>query len=95
MILFYRKKNCPVCNEIEEALTELVIAHRTIEVDGSVPVHPPLPDGATPPVIVDGQSVIQRKEELFRYLSKLARFKEEWDRFQSDSCYCGEDGEVE
>jgi len=92
LILFYRKKNCPFCDEIAEALAGLVVAHRVIEVDGSMPADPPLPEGAAPPIIVDGQDVVQEKQALFRYLRELARFKEEWDRFQSDSCYCGEDG---
>ncbi len=33
-------------------------------------------------------------EEIKAHIEELAKLKDAWDRFQGDSCYCGDDGEI-
>ncbi len=80
---------------IREKLEELVLAHRWEAIAAADQVKLPLPPGARLPALVDGDTVVCGEENILAYLEELARFKAEWDRFQSDSCYCGPDGEVE
>ena len=47
------------------------------------------------PVLKDDATIIQGEKAILDYLEELADFKAEWEKFQSDSCYCGEDGEIE
>lgn len=47
------------------------------------------------PVIRDGEKLVRGRNEIRTFLEELERFKQEWDKFQSDSCYCDENGEVE
>jgi hypothetical protein len=54
-----------------------------------------MPIESEPPILVDGKQVVQGSKNILTYLEKLESFKEEWDMFQSDSCYCRDDGEIE
>ena len=68
--------------EVRERLRELVIAHRSIEIK----------KGESS--LVDGSRTCKSHREMMDYLDYLEDFKEEWDRFQGDSCYCDKDGKV-
>lgn len=91
MLQFYRHQECAECEQIQEKLRELVLAHRVILV-----AHPSqLPRGGRPPLLIDGSNICQGKQAILAYLKALESFKTQWDKYQSDACYCDEDGNPE
>ncbi len=82
MIEFYRLPNCSICDQIQEKLEEMVIAHRVVIAASDVPV------------LVENKKTYRGSSEILEHLSMLKKLKEDWDKFQGDACYCGEDGEV-
>jgi hypothetical protein len=93
MIEFYRPADCENCEIIEEALTEMVIAHKVIVVE---PGQPPkgLPAGTPLPALVDNGQIFTGSAELAAHLKELEKVVADWPRFQSDACYIDDDGEV-
>jgi hypothetical protein len=86
MIRFFSMGHCGRCDEIRDVLESRCLAHRLIWVDeGAVPGG--LPKGAAPPVLVDGDRIIEGVEAILAHLDELTRFKALWDKYQSDSCY--------
>ncbi len=86
MIIFYRHKECAFCDEVHEQLKELVVAHTIIR----------MPESAD----ADAH-YLSEKEKKYRgqtviqiYLEELKRFLYDWRRFQSDSCYTGDDDQL-
>ena len=94
MITFFRTAECPGGCEIQETLQELCLAHKVILLQGNNKISE-LPQGTHPPVLVDGDELIQGSEAIAAHLECLAGFKAEWEKFQSDACYCDEEGRVE
>ncbi len=95
MLYFYSHEHCKECEEIQSRLRDLVLAHRVIGPGQTVEGGPPLPSTLTPPALIDGNSIVSGAEAIALYLEELHNFKESWDKFQGDSCYCGDDGEIE
>ncbi|RMH74673.1 MAG: hypothetical protein D6681_22840 [Calditrichaeota bacterium] len=93
MLVFYRTPECPQCKRIQEILEEMVIAHRVVS-GASGGDSQTSSVAVSPPAIVEGNTVVQGHREILRYLEALEQFKAEWDKFQSDACYCGDDGEI-
>ncbi len=81
MITLHRPSRSPEADQVEEALRDLVFAHRVEVVEGQ--------DGL--PRITDGTRVVHGAD-LPGYLEELRRLKADWSRFQSDACYTGDDG---
>jgi hypothetical protein len=91
MIRFYRTADCPGCEGIEEALRELGVKYEAVVVGQGEMVMGEL----RPPVVVDGEEVVRGREAIAKYLDRLEGFREQWYKFQSDACYCDEEGGVE
>jgi len=87
MITFYTDGECRECARLGATLDALCLAHRTIMASG--------PEGARPPVLVDDGVVYAGAPAVEAHLEELARYKALWDKYQTDACYCGDDGEVE
>jgi hypothetical protein len=50
----------------------------------------------TAPVLIDGdRRVIEGDEPILKHLEELEAVKALWDKYQTDACYCDEDGRVE
>ena len=88
MITFYRKDDCPSCDAIQESIEDLCLKHQLIFVDKNGPQRKPVPDGTRPPVLVDDDQVFEGAEDIMNHMEQLGAFVEEWNRFQSDACYC-------
>jgi len=43
------------------------------------------------PALVDEEKAVQKKEPIVPRLEKIGKFKELWDKFQSDACSCDEE----
>lgn len=95
MISFYRHSTCPECDQIQAALEEMVLAHKVIPWEEQASGKGIPGTDLEPPVLVDGDEIYRGSDEILSHLKTLRCFKEEWDKFQSDSCYCGDDGEIE
>jgi len=82
----YITENCGTCARLRESLDDTALAHETIV----VPEHEPfvgLPEGAEPPVLVDGDRVVQGSDAIFAYIEDLRQLKADWLKYQSDVCY--------
>lgn len=95
MITFIRTKDCPRCSDIQEALEEMVLAHEVVVLADKYEDHEVLPEGAKPPVLIDGGKIVQGSEAILDHLEKLETFKEWWEKFQSDACYCDEQESID
>ena len=93
MIELYRPLDCPACAEIEEALAEMVLARKIITVEpGQQPDG--LPMGTPLPAIKDEGQVISEPAAIKDYLAELERIAHEWRKYQSDTCYTDESGDL-
>jgi glutathione S-transferase len=95
MIYFYRTGDCKWCGSIQDALEEMVLAHEVILVNKGEKLPEGLPEGSKPPVLLDDKEVIQGSDNILKHLEKLKKFKALWEKFQTDACYCDEEGNVE
>ncbi len=90
MITLYREPVSSEAEAIQEKLRECVVAHRVVIIDGDSQTAPPRPL----PTLRDGEEWISGQAELELYLERLRRRMEAWNRYQSDACYIGDDGEI-
>ncbi|MBK6915155.1 MAG: glutaredoxin family protein [Ignavibacteriales bacterium] len=91
MITLYRKTDCALCDEIAEALKEIVIAHVVVDVEKlNDRTNKNIPKII--PCIEDEGKIISGGENLFAYVKELTNLMKEWGKFQSDSCYIDRDG---
>lgn len=93
MIKLYRLANCPACAEIEAALREMVVAHQVIVVEEE---HAPAELGTeiSLPAIRENNHLVSGPAAISAYLEELAQFTARWRRFQSDTCYIDDNGQV-
>lgn len=91
MITFYRRRDDPWADEIQEALDEMVIAYETEWVEDEAPLPEDVPGL---PALRDDEAVITGKVALREHLDHLRTLMADWDRFQSDACYVDADGSV-
>ena len=109
MITLYRVADCGICDEVQETLRELVVAHEVVEVTrelaqasvGNGATGAPTPPAAVAehvangemPVVMDGERVISGTVALRDYMAELAREMEQWRKFQTDACYIDDKGQ--
>ena len=86
MIKFYRPADCKGCADIEDALKEMVLAHRVIVVDAGQPINE-LPADTPLPALIDNGKIIAGLENVRPYMRVLEEVVFEWYKYQSDSCY--------
>ena len=91
MFTFYRTPQCPGCNQIQEVLERLVIAHKVITVNSVEEIRDKIPSVFTLPVLVDEEKVVQGSDAVLARLEEIEKFKELWDKFQSDACSSDEE----
>ena len=95
MIKFYTTINCPECSEVRDALVKMSMAHEVVYIEDKKSQDFGNNKVFTLPILIDGTEIIQGIKNIQHHLVELEVFKTEWDRFQSDSCYCNEQGEGE
>jgi glutaredoxin len=91
MITLFTTADCAECAEIEEMLDELRLAHQIVlrEPANASSGKPSAADSV--PLLVDGKKMIPGSVVIREYLRDLAGFKAQWDKYQSDACYCDEE----
>ena len=87
---FYRREECPKCTRIEQALDDLILGHQVHVIHKGEDLPESLPEGTKLPALKDEEELVQGSEAILKHLEKLEAFKAEWDKFQSDACYCDE-----
>lgn len=95
MITFYRARKCPHCDNIEDMLQETSLAHKTVVVGDNDSRQAPTGEGERPPLLIDDGKRYQGSEAIRKRLEKLEEFKKQWYKFQSDACYCDDEGNIE
>ena len=95
MITYYKGAGSPEYDPIQEALENLCIAHEMIRVSQGTRLPKAIPEGVRPPVLVDGKEIIQGMSPILNHIDKLIEIKALWDKYQTDTCYCDEHGNVE
>jgi len=93
MITLYRTPDCPRCAGIQDTLEDLAIAQKVIEVDSVDEVPEKLEHGRLP-VLRDGDEVFEGSKAVADHLEEMKEFKRQWYKFQSDACYCDEEGNI-
>jgi hypothetical protein len=73
-------------------LRELVIAHQVIKVEEGQ--DETLPPGTSLPAFREGDRVVSGAAAIALYLRELEKSVADWRRFQSDSCYLDDAGQV-
>ena len=91
MIILNRKKDCRFCDEIEEALKDMVLNYKRVFVSEN---ENRLNDNIEIPYFNDDGEIISGKSNIREYLAKLEKTVSDWRKFQSDSCYFDDDGSV-
>ncbi len=93
MIELYRPVDCAVCADLEAALRELVVAHRVVVVEANQTPAELGPDIPLPALKENGQ-LVYGAQAIAAYMGELERFVANWRRFQSDSCYIDDEGQI-
>jgi len=75
-----RPVHSDTADAVAARLGDMVVAHRLV-------IDPTLTD----PVLVDGERRASG-DQIEPFLAELASDLADWNRFQSDSCYIGDDG---
>lgn len=92
MIKLYIKNNCPECREAEERFRELVLAHKTVNVENEeTGLNINLEEL---PVIEDEGKIIKGDKQISEYFDSMENYISEWYKFQSDVCYVDENGDL-
>lgn len=94
MIYLYKKMNDDTCSPIEDYLRELVAAHIVIEVESPAELPAKIANRNELPVLIDGRDIVYGYESIRKYVEEFELLKIEWDKFQTDACYCDKNGEV-
>lgn len=88
MLELFRLARDDDADRVEDALQELVVAHRvtvcSLEEAGAA-----LGAGVTLPALREDGQVFHGAARLAEHLEHTARTMERWRAFQSDSCYLG------
>jgi hypothetical protein len=95
MIILHLHRNKYDSDEIIEQLKDIAISYQVVYVDEKGTDSSLIFKYADPPQLIDDDRVVQGKHEILRYIDTLKDFIEEWQKFQSDACYCDEEGNVD
>ena len=64
MFTFYRTPHCSGCNQIQETLERLVIAHKVITIHSVEEIRDKIPSITTLPALVDEKKVVQGSDPI-------------------------------
>jgi len=82
-------------DEVLERTREMALACEVIYPEEGAPQGQSFPPCDSLPGLRDDDKIVCGKEDVLHYLEELGGFLEEWQKFQSDACYCDENGNVE
>lgn len=95
MIYLYRPENSAFCDEIETQLREMVLAHEVVIVEKPNELtRLGVSEEQKLPLLKENRNFFSGEDAVRTHVRYLEKVKNDWDRFQSDSCFCGDDGSV-
>jgi glutaredoxin len=103
MITLYRSAACDSCDDVQETLRELVVAHQVVDIahehatlsaNGAADAIPVAILTGELPTIADGERLVQGEQAVRAYLVELAHELEAWRKFQIDACYIDDKGKT-
>ncbi len=87
MITLYRHRRCGKCDLLQEGLEKLVLAHRIGYVDE---------DGMNSAAVLEDEGdLVEGESAIEAHIECLKAFRAQWQKYQTDACYCDDDGNVE
>lgn len=95
MIALYRTREGDGGAAVEERLAELCLAHETVVAESAADLPEGLCDAGGLPVLVDEHDVFVGAEAILGHLEALEAYRAQWYKYQSDVCYCDEEGNAE
>jgi hypothetical protein len=95
MVVLFETMACPGCGHIRDTLDALCIHHSVVLVtEGEpVPIRGSQPE-AIAPVLLDEGKLFVGHGGIESHLDDLTRFMALWEQFQTDACYCDDEGNV-
>jgi hypothetical protein len=90
MINFYKHENCPDCDEFEEKLIEIVIAHNVCSLKSKTAEKLQLNNAS----IIEGKIKVSGHREIRIYIREIIKIMQLWQKFQSDACYLDDDNKI-
>ena len=93
MIELYRAANDAESDRVEEALRDLVVAHRVITCTPEQATSQ-LGGDVTLPALREDEQIAHGPEEIARFLEQTRTTLEGWNKFQTDACYLDDEGNV-
>ncbi|OGB69041.1 MAG: hypothetical protein A2Y94_11430 [Caldithrix sp. RBG_13_44_9] len=94
MIKIFLRSGDTKMQEIQKILQEMVITHQIILLSDQQNSISENSNWQELPALEDSGTIIQGQQNILNYLEQLQSFKKEWDKFQSDSCYCDAEGNI-
>ena len=94
MLTLYCRPDSKDCQDVDDTLKDLVIHHRRVDVAGPESL-PPLLRTCSLPAMTDGPEVYCGLPQMMRHLTEIDEFAQKWRKYQSDACYCDDQGNVE
>lgn len=95
MITLYTAANCSACQEVQDRLESLCLAHKTAPLAAFDFRAAGLPQDTPPPILVDEGQVVYGKQAIRAHLEQLDSFRQQWQKHQADACYCDDEGNIE
>lgn len=89
MIKLYREENSPQADTIEAEFREMVLGYDRVIVEPAQARE--MFSGLELPVITNNERVVSG-EDIKLYIKELETLMRDWQLFQGDYCYVGEDG---
>jgi hypothetical protein len=91
MIVLYRESKSPEADAVEAEFREMVLGYDCVIVEPAQ-ARELFGEGHALPVIQNNERVVSGTD-IQPYLKELERLMHDWQMFQGDTCYVGEDGE--
>jgi arsenate reductase-like glutaredoxin family protein len=92
MLKLYRTENCRECDRVQALLRNINYAHEIIFLSPAEVTEKQINQV---PALNDDDRCYQGMNAVLGHIEELQNLKDQWDKFQGDSCYCGDDGEME
>ncbi len=92
MIKLYRKENSKQADAIEAEFREIVLGYDRLVI-AEKDARQMFGEGISLPVITNNEKIVSG-EQIPAYVSELEQLMRDWQKFQVDACYIGEEGET-
>ena len=93
MITFYADKGCKECDQIEEMIADLSLAHQTIVVEQGDRKPEALGQDVSLPAMEDEHMIFSGHRRIMDHIDDLSKYRGQWHKYQSDVCYVEDDSQ--